>query len=305
MSPEEFATLRDFIGERTGIHVRDNRVDYLHARVDERAKARRLAGPRDYYYFLKYGPEGPAELQALVDLLTVQETSFFRSPEQLDVLAAELPALLAAFTSGGPLRGELAPRSELAPSSHSPRPPALRPGGAGPSLNGRSRPFRAWSAGCATGEEPATLAMLLAERVPAPLEILATDISSRALAAATTGRFPLHRLRDLPEALRARHFRAEGTDARLSPALGSLIEYRHLNLADPAAFAAVPEQDLILCRNVFIYLSEAAKLAVAQAFYRVLAPWGLVLMGAAETIDIARVPFQIKSVRGGLIYQKG
>lgn len=269
MNPEEFATLRDFVCERTGIHVRDNRVDYLDSRVDERLKARRLGGARDYYYFLKYSPEGPAELQALVDLLTVQETSFFRTPEQLDVLAAELPALLAA-------------------------------------RNGRPRPLRAWSAGCATGEEPATLAMLLAERIPGPVEILATDISSRALAAAKAGCFPAHRLRGLPEALRARHFHADetGTGVRLSPALVSLIEYRRLNLADAAALAAVPEQDLILCRNVFIYLSEAAKVAVAQAFHRILAPWGLLLMGGAETIDIARVPFQIRSVRGGLTYQK-
>ncbi len=267
MTPEEFVTLRDFVCERTGIYIRDHRADYLGSRVDERLKARRLSGPRDYYYFLKYSAEGPAELQALVDLLTVQETSFFRTPEQFEALAAELPALLAA-------------------------------------RDGRGRPFRAWSAGCATGEEPATLAMLLADRIPGPFEVLATDISARALAAARAGRFPAHRLRGLSAELRDRHLEPDGAGWRLKPALAVRIEYRMLNLADAQALAAVPEQDVILCRNVFIYLSEAAKLAAAQAFHRALAPWGLLLVGSAETVDIARVPFRLRSVCGGLIYGK-
>jgi chemotaxis protein methyltransferase CheR len=267
MNAEEFATLRDFVCDRTGIHVRDNRADYLDNRVVERLKARRLAGARDYYYFLKYSPEGPAELQSLVDLLTVQETSFFRSPEQLDELVRALPALLAQ-------------------------------------RNGRPRPFRAWSAACATGEEPATLAMLLADRAPGPVEILATDISKRALAAAQAGRFPAHRMRGVTDAQRARFFVEDGGGWRLKPAIAAQIQYRHLNLADPEALSTIGEQDVVLCRNVFIYLSDAAKVAATQAFYRILAPWGLLLMGGAETIDIARVPFQIRSVRGGLVYQK-
>jgi chemotaxis protein methyltransferase CheR len=267
MNLEEFATLRDFVCDRTGIHVRDNRVDYLDSRVVERLKARRLAGVRDYYYFLKYSPDGPAELQSLVDLLTVQETSFFRSPEQLDELTRALPTMLAQ-------------------------------------RNGHPRPFRAWSAACATGEEPATLAMLLADRVQGPVEIIGTDISERALAAARAGRFPAHRMRGVGDAQRARFFVEDGGGWRLKPALAAQIQYRHLNLADAEALGSVGEQDVILCRNVFIYLSDAAKLAATQAFHRTLAPWGLLLMGGAETIDIARVPFQIRSVRGGLVYQK-
>jgi chemotaxis protein methyltransferase CheR len=275
MSFEEFATLRDFVAGRTGIHVRDTRVDYLDARVVERIKARRLAGVRDYYYFLKYSPDGDAELQSLVDLLTVQETSFFRSPEQLEELGAALPAMLAKRETEQRARAEARPR-----------------------------PFRVWSAACATGEEPATLAILTAERVPGPVEILATDISSRALAATGAARFPAHRMRAVPEAIRRRFFEPDGSGFRLAPALASRIHVRHLNLSEPESFAGIPEQDVILCRNAFIYLSEAAKLAAAQAFYRLLAPWGLLLLGGAETIDISRVPFQIRSVRGGLMYQK-
>ncbi len=267
MTFEEFATLRDYVCERTGIHVRDNRVDYLDVRVGERLKARRIASPRDYYYFLKYSPDGGSELQSLVDLLTVQETSFFRSPEQFDLLTDALPALLSV-------------------------------------RNGHPRPFRAWSAACATGEEPATLAMLLAERVLGAIEILATDISVRALEAAVLGRFPAHRMRGVDHTRRARYFVEDGGGYRLKPQYAGQIAYRQLNLADADALATVPEQDLILCRNVFIYLSDAAKLAAAQAFHRVLAPWGLLLMGGAETIDISRVPFQIRSVRGGLVYEK-
>lgn len=267
MTFEEFAALRDYVCERTGIHVRDNRVDYLDTRVGERLKARRIASPRDYYYFLKYSPDGDAELQALVDLLTVQETSFFRSPEQFDVLADALPMLVAV-------------------------------------RNGHERPFRAWSAACATGEEPATLVMFLAERVPGPVEVLATDISARAIETARAARFPAHRMRGVSEERRARFFVEEGDGFRLKPQYAAQIEYRQLNLADPDALATVPEQDLIVCRNVFIYLSDAAKLAAAQAFHRVLAPWGLLLMGGAETIDISRVPFQIRSVKGGLVYEK-
>lgn len=207
----------------------------------------------------RLGLEGPAaylerlrrdsaERQTLIESLTIGETYFARIPPQIRALEElVLPALLA--------------RSE-------PR-------------------IRIWSAGCSTGEEPYTLAMLLTKLRPAAgremdIRIIGTDINSRALAAARQGHYGARSVSLLPERDLERFFIRDGNGWRVGEELRSLVEFRQHNLAtDPA-----PEQqfDLILCRNVLIYFDRPKMLDIVDAMHRTLTPGGWLLLGHSETL---------------------
>jgi chemotaxis protein methyltransferase CheR len=147
-----------------------------------------------------------------------------------------------------------------------------------PSLRG---PVRAWSAGCASGEEAWTLAMLLAER-GGPFEVWATDLSPAALARAREGRYAAARVdADVAPALRARYFRRIGDDEVINDRLRSHVRFETHNLLAPTGGR---ELDLILCRNVLIYFDEARRAEAVARLVRALKPGGWLLVGYSETL---------------------
>ena len=142
-------------------------------------------------------------------------------------------------------------------------------------------PVRAWSAGCASGEEAWTLAMLLAER-RLPFELVATDLSAAALARARQGRYPAARVaEDVPAALRARYFRRIGDDDVINDRLRPHVRFETHNLLSPLA---ARDFDLILCRNVLIYFDEARRAEAVARLVRALAPGGWLCVGYSETL---------------------
>jgi chemotaxis protein methyltransferase CheR len=180
--------------------------------------------------------DGAATL-LLAEHAVVAETSFWRHPEALQVLAAHL---------------------------------AERPG-----------PLRLWSAGCATGEEPYSLAIALAEagRVGRGDRILATDLSSRALARGRAGLFRARALRKLPRALAGRWFHASDHGARVDEALARLVAFEQHNLLAPPPPGPF---DAILCRNVLIYFEPAEAAAALRRLVAPLAPGGWLVLGPVE-----------------------
>ena len=190
----------------------------------------------------------PAERQTLVEGLTIGETYFARIPPQIRALQQlVLPALLS------------------------------RP----------ERRLRIWSAGCSTGEEPYTLALLLAELLPEggrgyDVRIIGTDINSRALHTAREGRYGARSVSLLSEENLARYFIRDGDSWRVGAELRSMVEFRQHNLvSDPP-----PEQrlDLVLCRNVLIYFDRPQMLSVVDSMHRALTPGGWLLLGHSETL---------------------
>lgn len=149
------------------------------------------------------------------------------------------------------------------------------------------RRVRIWCAGCSTGQEPLSLAMLFAERheatgIPVP-EIVATDVSDAAITRARAGRYTQFEIqRGLPVRRMMRWFDSNGTDWLASPELVKLVTYRRANLVagpiPPGPF------DIVLCRNVLLYLSGETKAAVFPRIAGVLGPGGLLVMGAGETV---------------------
>ncbi len=269
----DFAEFRDLILERTGISIRETRVDYLEFRVLERVRAVNAGSVRDYYYRLRYGPVDDPEFQALVNSITVQETYFYRNPRQLDTLRNQLlPEILER-------------KKKEADST-----------------------LYLWSAACATGEEPYTLAMMCREMAhligERKIEILATDISTRAIELAGKANYTDSKLRELSDTSRNRNFDRIEDGWALKDEIKRMVRFRRVNLVDERQTATITQMDIILCRNVFIYFSPKAKIQVAKLLYSKLKPGGYLLLGNAETIDVVQVPFRMKFMEGGMVYWK-
>ncbi len=273
MSREEFADLRDLIAERTGIHIRDSRMDYLEYRVLDRMQATHTPSFRDYHYILKYNRDADGEMQALINVITVQETHFNRNPAQIKTFREKiLPALLERRAKE------------------------------------RVREFNAWSAACATGEEPYTLAICLAQTARAVAEfqprVWASDISTRALHLAERAVYPEAKLRDYDAATISQYFQRSGERYAVSDRVRKLVEFQRVNLVMPQEWGRLPLFDVVFCRNVFIYFDTAAKQRVSDQIFRKLKPGGVLFLGNAETVDVSGVPFKMKFMEGGMVYEK-
>jgi chemotaxis protein methyltransferase CheR len=250
LTDEEFAQLRTLLARSAGLVFDEARRDSVAYCIAERL---RVTGTRDVPAYLALLSD-PAERQQLLDEVTIQETHFFRNPPQIRALRKfVLPELLKYAES-------------------------------------RGRRMRIWSAGCSTGEEPYTIAMLLRELLPTTagwdVKILATDVSSRALEAAKRGRYGERAVQMAsPEDL-ARFFVASGSGHyEVRPEVRDLVQFRHQNLVtDPVPFAAEERIDLVLCRNVTIYFSRETTRGLMARLHACLRDGGYLFLGHSETL---------------------
>ena len=254
LSDREFALFRDWIHAQAGIHLAPAKRALLVARLGRRLRALGLSS-FDAYFRHVTGAGGVSERQLLLDAITTNETHFFRAPRQFEFLERHVfPAWRA---DAGARRG--------------------------------LGSIRVWSAGCATGEEPFSIAMSLLHHFPPgsryPLEVLATDLSMRVLEQARNATWPIARADEIPAAYR-QAFMLRGTGSqqgrmRAGPELRALVRFQRLNLNDPS-YPIEGRFDLILCRNVLIYFDDATRRAVIDRLIARLAPRGYLLLGAAE-----------------------
>ena len=245
LTPQLFVIFSALIEEHAGLHYAPNDRDLLEHKLVARASDAGFESLLDYYYFLRYDAAGKTELEALIDALVVGETYFFRELPQLELVVDELVA------------------------------PRVRAG----------ERVRIWSAACATGEEPLSLAMMLADRdlLNDRVEILATDVSARALARARAATFGKRSLRSEIHAGR-RYFNLCEDRIAVDPILVDRVKFRRLNLFDEAAVADIPPADVILCRNVLIYFSDDNARRVSTRLARRLAPGGALFVGVSESL---------------------
>jgi chemotaxis protein methyltransferase CheR len=171
--------------------------------------------------------------------------------------------------------------------------------------------LRIWSAGCATGEEPYSIAMILADLLPKTefwqVSILATDINPQFLARARDGLYGSWSFRETPEAVRERFFTPEQNRWRLQPSIRQMVTFARLNLAEPcfpAIFNGTYAQDLILCRNVTIYFDEATTHQLIERFHSTLLPGGWLLVGHAEPQASANQRLELHNFPQTVVYRK-
>lgn len=251
-APPPTPALQQFVAlvrDVTGNIIPPARFSFLEEVALRRAHARGFPGLAEYVRALA-AREIEEEWKNVISLITVKESYFFRAPQQFEGFRTEvLPKLIRA--------------------------------------RGASRHLRIWSAACARGEEPATLAMLLAEE-PTLLgwdwTIVATDVDEEALAGARLGLYGERAVSQVPPPLLERWFTRRGKLYELDSAIRSRIVYRKLNLAHPPFSLPFPECDLVLLRNVLIYFRRPLQRWVMSQVSQLLAPHGYLFLGASETL---------------------
>jgi chemotaxis protein methyltransferase CheR len=264
MSPQVFSILSSLIAERFGLHFELSHAAIFGEKVGARAVEAGFESLLDYYYFLRYDPGGQPELDRLAEALVVGETYLFR----------ELSPLQVAITNF-----------------------------IVPLVGGVRRP-RIWCAACATGEEPHTIAMLLAAQGILPeVDLVASDVSGAALARARQGRFGRRALRtEVPDFARP-FVTVTDQGVALPDQLTRAIDWRQINLMDEAAVDALGSFDVIVCRNVLIYFSDETARRVVERLAARLRPGGALFVGISESLLRFGTPLRCEEESGVFLYR--
>ncbi|ADU62884.1 MAG: protein-glutamate O-methyltransferase CheR [Pseudodesulfovibrio sp.] len=273
ITDQEFGNLRDFIYEQCGIYIADNRKYLLENRLGNRLKKLNLRNFDEYYNFLRYDAARNAELKKLFEVITTNETSFYRNPPQLQVFQEKvLTEVVEAAKSGG-------------------------------------RKLRIWSAGCSTGEEPYTIAMIIHALLQADIanwdiRITANDLSERVLESARKGVYNDYTLRTTPKEIAQRYFDLNDGVNTVRPEVKKLVSFGQINLRDRAQIKRVERSQIVFCRNVIIYFDDAMKKQVISSFYDNLLPGGYLIIGHSESLHNITRAFKPIHFPGAIIYKK-
>lgn len=272
MTESQFRRLGAIIHERSGIHFPASKKYVLESRLSHRLMELGIEDYDTYIACLTMGPHQWAEFQEMLDRVTINETSFFRDDRQLAVFERTvLPELLAARSG--------------------------------------SRRLRIWSAACATGEEPYTLAILVhralgARRPDWRVENLGTDISDKALSVGISGAYTDPAVSVAPKTVRDRYFTPEGRHWRIDETIRSMVSFDRHNLRDRLGAARHGIWDVIFCRNVLIYFDEDMRRRVVESFYDRVADDGYLFIGHSESLRGLGVPFERAHTPEGFCYRK-
>ena len=258
------------IHDETGLSFGLNSRFFLERRLETRMSALGGMNPRDYLNFLLYDPDRSQEWDLLVTVITTNETYFMRELKQLKCFQQDiLPAIWER--------------------------------------SGRTK-IRVWSAGCSSGEEPFSLAILIKETGLYPdgaVDIYATDINSRVLAKAKAGIFTESSFRAVDAPFKAAWFTEEEPGRfRISAALQKTVTFSRLNLFVSPRYAFLPAFVVIFCRNVIIYFDLEAKVKVIERFNEKLKRPGYLLLGHSESLISVTDKFKLVHLPGDLVYMK-
>lgn len=260
--------LRDLVHEHTGSYFDANRLDTLMEKLEPLARERNCRSLLDYYYLLKFDGETLGEWSRVMDALSVQETYFWREMDQIHALAKVIVPAWFEKTSA---------------------------------------PLRIWSAACATGEEPFTIAMALEEAgcfELGAIEIVASDASGAALEKARRGTYRERSFRSLPEDLRQKYFQAVPQGWAISPEILVRVRFQRANLVSPGEIDALARSPVIFCRNVFIYFSPGAITRTVDHFADRMPEKGHLFVGVSESLLRLTKRFDLEEVGKAFVYVK-
>ena len=267
----DFNRLRAMVYEQAGIHLNSDKKTMLEIRIKRRLRSLNISSYAEYCNFV-FTPDGhQTELVHLIDAVTTNKTDFFREAGHFDYLVSKALPVLAE-------------------------------------QKGVARKSLVWSAGCSTGEEPYTLAMVLNEYAQARpgfhFKVLGTDVSTEVLAKARMGIFKAEVAGPVPKDLRRKYFmrsRDPGSELlRVVPELRDQVEFRHLNFMD-ADFGLAESSEIIFCRNVIIYFDRPTQIRILKKLIRHLSPGGYFFAGHSESLQGMDLPL---TPAGLAVYRK-
>jgi chemotaxis protein methyltransferase CheR len=267
---EEFRLLRDLLRERTGHGFGDDSARDLERRLRPRVTACGFNSFAEYHRHLRFGPHGDEELQVVFDLVTNNETYFFREDYQL-----------RSF------REETLPKLERAARNR--------------------KQLLCWSMGCSTGEEAYSIAVVLLESGLFDgwnLRVFGTDLSRKRVTTARRAIYGEISFRSTSPERRAAHFVTTRAGSRVSPVVRAMCQFGQLNLLDLAYRSTIDQVDAVFCRNVLIYFTEEARRQVIGAIYGRLRPGGFLMLGHSESLLHDPGPFQPVHLKHDVVYRR-
>lgn len=270
LRPDEFRMLRDLVNSHAGLHFGDDALVTFDRRLSERVSFLQLSSFDDYYKYLKFNARGPAELEEVIERLITTETYFFRQEYQLRAFSRELLPRLALANAG-------------------------------------SRRLAVWSAGCATGEEVYTLAILIHESGLFDgweIRVFGSDISKHNVAFARRGVYRQASFRTTTPEARRTYFEEVTDGARVRDSIRKVCHFGQLNLVDSGRASIVGRVDVVFCRNVLIYFDLRSRKTVIENLYERLAPGGFLLLGHSESLLNVTTAFELVHLSEDLVYRR-
>lgn len=271
ISLEEFQKFREFFYRKTGIQFDDNKRYFVDKRLLERIEATQSDNFRNYFTTLRFQTSGE-ELQKLTNLMTVNETYFFREDYQFKCLVESmLPAVCALKKPGSRLR--------------------------------------IWSIPSSSGEEPYSIAIYLLEHWPDiakwDVELISSDIDTDILQKARLGRYSPRSVQHVNPELLERYFvRQKNGDYQISNDLRDSVEFTRVNLSEVTDTRPYRNFDVVFCRNLLIYFDDLSRRKAAEVFFDALNPGGFVCLGHSESMSRITSLFNVRKFPDAIVYQK-
>lgn len=267
LSPRAFSSLVSLLARRSGLLFEKKSRSMLERRLGPRLRVNNLPSFEEYVNFLQ---DNATEQDEVYQILTTKETYFFRQDYQLQAFVDEIVPRLADANVG-------------------------------------SKRLTIWSAGCSTGEEAYTLAMLLGDNPHLRgfrTSIVGTDLCRSNIEAAERGFYRAGSFRAMSADLIERYFLPEKGGHVIKPALRRMVHFSVGNLMSSRDVRAVGRVDVVFCRNVLIYFDESARQSVTALFYERLLPGGYLLLGHSESLLNATTSFQAVHLKTDLVYRR-
>lgn len=270
ISADDFEKFREFFYRKTGIQFDKAKRYFVDKRLIERMEATCNASFRSYFTFMRFQASGE-ELQHLTNLMTVNETYFFREEYQFKCLVDSiLPELVSRKSDAGPLRIWVIPSS--------------------------------------SGEEAYSIAIYLLELWAGihqwDVEIISSDIDTKILDLAREGRYAARAVQHLPSRYLQKYFKRTDDGFQINNELREVVEFTRVNLAERADTRAYRNFDVIFCRNLLIYFDDVSRKNAAETFFDVLKPGGFICLGHSESMSRISSLYKIRKFPEAIVYQK-
>ncbi|MCP4155310.1 MAG: protein-glutamate O-methyltransferase CheR [bacterium] len=273
LSVEEFIRFRDLIYSKAGIFFEPKKIYFVKKRLATRMSLLSIEETGEYFSLLKYQDKTGSELQELLNIMTTNETYFFREKNQLEAFCNYCLV-------------EMMKKRKTA---------------------GRKR-LKIWSAGCSAGAEAYTIAIMLREKIPEYrswiIDIIGSDIDTVILNTAKEGLYDKRAVRHVSAELLKKYFTPEGDHFRITNDIRQSVRFQHLNLFDSNRMRTIRNIDFLFCRNVLIYFDDNSRKAVVANFYDSLNPGGFIFLGHSESVTRINSAFKIRRTPKILVHQK-
>jgi len=271
ISSGDFARFSEFFYRKTGILFDESKRYFVDRRISDRIEATKSEDFNAYFRLLRLNPTG-SETQVLTNLMTVNETYFFREAYQFDCMTDFILGEVIRYKHAGD-------------------------------------PIRIWSMPCSSGEEPYSIAIHLIDRWPLidryDVEIFGSDIDTTILASAQTGIYSPRSVQGVsPNQMRRYFTKLRNGNWQISQDLRDSVEFIQTNLNEPADMARFSRMDVIFCRNLLIYFDDMSRRAAAEAFYEAMSPGAFICLGHSESMSRISSLFKVRRFGSTIVYQK-